>query len=138
MDNDLLVFFLPDQLTIWNNEVFKRFFFQSFQSQVLELPLPELQHQYKQYRHEQKTAEENGNDMSPTPYQNLRKLFYLLIRILPVISAGTGRSIMVRMVGARSPSFPGWIFPLQVLSMIKKGTGLSVCAVLGLPSSLIM
>jgi hypothetical protein len=45
---------------------------------------------------------------------------------------------MVKIVGAKSPSFPFFISPFQSLSIIKKGTGFKVCAVLGVPSSLII
>ena len=58
--------------------------------------------------------------------------------ISPVISFGIGNPIMVKIVGAISPSLPGFIFPFHSLSIIKKGTGFNVCAVLGVPSSLII
>ena len=48
-----------------------------------------------------------------------------------------GKSIYFNMVGAKSPNLPDCIAPLKSLEIIKKGTGLSVWAVLGDPSSLI-
>ncbi len=58
-------------------------------------------------------------------------------KTFPDISSGIGRPIKVKMVGAISPSFPGFTVPRHSLSMINKGTGLVVCAVFGEPSSLI-
>ena len=63
--------------------------------------------------------------------------YFFLIRLLPVISGGTGKPIAVSIVGAMSHNAP----PLRNFlsrscsSTIMKGTLFVVCAVKGLPSS---
>ena len=62
--------------------------------------------------------------------------WFYLIKILPVISLGTGSCITDKMVGAISPNLPESNFPVQLLSITNNGTKFKVCAVFGVPSSL--
>ena len=77
----------------------------------------------------------------------LNKLYYLIhllkkkrkqpIRDFPVIASGAGTPIILSRVGAISPSTPE-LMCLRSGSTKIRGTGLVVCAVLGLPSGLII
>mgnify|MGYP000129375925 CR=1 FL=1 len=61
----------------------------------------------------------------------MKKILLLLFITFTFISCGIGKPIMLRIVGAMSPSFPGFNLPFQFLSITNKGTGLSVFLITG-------